>query len=104
MLGDALRDILDGEARLELAHVTANARSLLTDLDQHGADLVILCKTDLLPHVDFDVAEAHAFARRVNPDVQWIELSAKTGQGLGAWIAWLERGVTAARERAMETA
>ena len=69
-----------------------------------AADLVILCKTDLLPHVDFDVAEAHAFARRVNPDVQWIELSAKTGQGLGAWIAWLERGVTAARERAMETA
>jgi len=70
----------------------------------HAADLVLLCKTDLLPYVDFDAAEALAFARRVRPDVQWIELSAKTGQGLDAWIAWLERGVQAARMPALETA
>ena len=66
----------------------------------HAADLVILCKTDLLPHVDFDKAEAQAFARRVRPDVQWLELSSKSGEGMAAWIAWLERGVASAQATA----
>jgi hydrogenase nickel incorporation protein HypB len=65
-----------------------------------AADLVLLCKTDLLPHVDFDAAEAQAFARRVRPDIQWLELSSKTGDGMAPWISWLERGVQAAREAA----
>ncbi|MFO1312086.1 MAG: hydrogenase nickel incorporation protein HypB [Burkholderiales bacterium] len=66
----------------------------------HAADLVILCKTDLLPHLDFDASEAQAFARRVRPDVEWLELSSKTGDGMAAWIAWLERGVQGARAAA----
>jgi len=38
----ALRDILDGEDRLELVHVTQNARTLRGDVEQHGAELVLL--------------------------------------------------------------
>ena len=53
------------------------------------ADLMILAKTDLLPHVDFDTGRAVELARRVNPDVQVLGLSARSGEGLDAWIEWL---------------
>ena len=69
----------------------------------HAADLVLLCKVDLLPHVDFDVAQALDFARRVKPNVEMIELSSRTGQGFEAWIAWLERGARRARAKAERT-
>jgi len=61
----------------------------------HAADLVVLCKIDLLPHVDFDVSQALAYARRVRPGIEMIQLSSKTGQGFDKWIEWLQRGVTA---------
>ena len=49
------------------------------------ADLVLLNKSDLLPHVDFDVAFFSEAVRTVNPDVEIIVLSATTGEGVGAW-------------------
>ena len=55
----------------------------------HAADLMILSKTDLLPHLDFDVAATIANARRVNPSIKVLQVSAKTGEGLEAWIAWI---------------
>ena len=54
-----------------------------------AAGLMVLTKTDLLPHVDFDVARCIDYARRVNPAIEVLLLSAKTGQGLDAWIDWL---------------
>lgn len=51
--------------------------------------LVVLNKVDLLPHVDFDVAHCIANLRRVNPSVEVLLVSARTGQGLEAWIDWL---------------
>jgi hydrogenase nickel incorporation protein HypB len=65
----------------------------------HAADLMILNKVDLLPHLDFDVARCVEYARRIKPDIEVIELSATAGQGMEAWLAWLERGAAAARER-----
>ena len=55
-----------------------------------GADLVIVNKVDLLPHLNVDGAQLRENVRRVQPDAELIELSAETGHGLGAWYAWLE--------------
>ena len=54
-----------------------------------AASLMVLNKIDLLPHVDFDVKACIAHARRVNPRIEVLQLSAKTGAGLPAWIDWL---------------
>jgi hydrogenase nickel incorporation protein HypB len=65
----------------------------------HAADLIVLNKIDLLPHVEFDVAAAIDYARRVRPGIEVITLSARTGEGFTDWLAWLERGVARARAR-----
>jgi hydrogenase nickel incorporation protein HypB len=54
-----------------------------------AADLVIVNKTDLLPYVDFDLELFGEYARRLNPDVQILPLSARTGDHLQAWYGWL---------------
>ena len=54
-----------------------------------AARLMILNKIDLLPHLDFDVAACMAYARRVNPTIEVLQLSARTGEGMDAWLAWL---------------
>ena len=53
------------------------------------ADLLIVSKIDLLPHVDFDVDQAVEYARCVNPDIEVLKLSAKTGEGLQIWKNWI---------------
>jgi len=55
------------------------------------ADLCLINKIDLLPHVSFDPARCRAAARRVNPDIALMEISATAGQGLEDWAAWLGR-------------
>ena len=55
-----------------------------------GFDLMLLTKTDLLPHVRFDVARCIELARRVNPGIEIIQLSATTGEGMDAWLHWLD--------------
>jgi hydrogenase nickel incorporation protein HypB len=54
-----------------------------------AASLMILTKTDLLPHLDFDVARCIDYARRVNPRIEVLLLSARSGQGMDAWLDWL---------------
>lgn len=54
-----------------------------------AADLVVLNKTDLLPYVDFDVDALTAHARALKPGVRVLPVSARTGEGLDAWYAWL---------------
>jgi hydrogenase nickel incorporation protein HypB len=55
-----------------------------------AARLVVINKVDLLPYVDFDVARCVAAARRVNPAVEVLQLSARTGDGLPAWLDWID--------------
>ncbi len=63
-----------------------------------AADLMVLTKTDLLPYVGFDVARCIEYARRINPRIDVMQVSATKGDGMAPWLAWLERGVaTAAR-------
>ncbi|MBM3163570.1 MAG: hydrogenase nickel incorporation protein HypB [Chlorobi bacterium] len=57
----------------------------------HEADVCILNKTDLLPHVEFDAARCRENAMRVSHGLEWFEVSVKTGEGLDAWQAWLEK-------------
>ncbi len=66
-----------------------------------AADVMILNKVDLLPHVDFDVARAIGNARAVNPEIAVFRLSAKTGEGLDAWYGWLRREAATVREAAL---
>ena len=54
-----------------------------------AAQLMVLTKTDLLPHLRFDVARCIEGARRVNPAIEVIQLSATSGEGMGAWLDWL---------------
>ena len=54
-----------------------------------SADVVIVNKIDLLPHLDFDLALFHTNLRNVNPDVRTIETSAKTGVGVDEVCAWI---------------
>ena len=56
-----------------------------------AATLLLLNKTDLLPYVDFDVARCIEAARRVNPGIEVIQLSARSGDGMAAWLQWLEQ-------------
>lgn len=55
-----------------------------------AASLMLLNKIDLLPHVRFDVARCIELARRVNPTIEVIQLSATTGEGMDAWLHWLD--------------
>ena len=54
-----------------------------------AAQMMILSKMDLAPHVDFDPERAVANALRVNPSISTIRLSARTGEGLDRWYDWL---------------
>jgi hydrogenase nickel incorporation protein HypB len=62
----------------------------------HAADMMLINKVDLLPYVRFDVDAAIGYARRVRPGLAALRVSATSGEGFDAWIAWLERGVAAA--------
>jgi len=64
-----------------------------------AADLMIVNKADLLPHLRFDVDAAIEYARRVRPGLEVLLVSAQTGDGFDAWITWLERDAAAARQR-----
>ena len=51
--------------------------------------LCIINKSDLLPYVDFRTEELIKNARTVNPDLEFISLSAKTGEGMNLWYDWI---------------
>lgn len=61
----------------------------LTRLRGRIACAVVLTKTDLAPHVDWDRVACRRNVRRIQPAVPLFELSAKTGVGLDAWIDFL---------------
>lgn len=64
-----------------------------------AAELMLMNKCDLLPHLGFSVPLAVEYARRVNPGIEVIELSATTGEGMDSWLAWIERGAAKARDQ-----
>jgi len=56
----------------------------------HAADLMLLNKIDLLPHLDFDVDKCIQYAQRVNPKIKVLQLSATSSEGMDSWYQWLK--------------
>ncbi|MDR2838818.1 MAG: hydrogenase nickel incorporation protein HypB, partial [Azonexus sp.] len=55
-----------------------------------AAALLLINKVDLLPHLNFDMQRCIEYARRVNPAIEIIPLSATSGEGMEAWLHWLD--------------
>ena len=55
----------------------------------HAADIMLLNKVDLLPYLKFDVQQCEDYARRVNPNIKILHVSATSGEGMETWLAWL---------------
>jgi hydrogenase nickel incorporation protein HypB len=62
-----------------------------------GADLLLVNKVDLLPHLSFDMERMIGYARRLKPDLPVLQVSATTGEGMAAWYDWIAAGLAAAR-------
>jgi len=65
-----------------------------------AADLALITKTDLLAYItEFKLERAHAALRQIGFGGETLELTSRGGEGFAAWLAWLEREVSAQRER-----
>ncbi|PYE21600.1 hydrogenase nickel incorporation protein HypB [Paraburkholderia silvatlantica] len=83
---------LGEEAKVAILSVTEGEDKPLKYPDMFAAArLMIVNKIDLLPYVQFDVEQCIVYARRVNPSLEVIRLSATTGEGLDAWLDWIAR-------------
>ena len=51
---------------------------------------MLLNKVDLLPYLNFDVDKCLSCAREVNPEIEILLVSATRGDGMDAWLNWLE--------------
>lgn len=65
-----------------------------------AANLMLLNKCDLLPHLNFDADLAVDYAHRVNPGLKVIRLSATSGEGFAEWLDWIAAGCEAAQAEA----
>jgi hydrogenase nickel incorporation protein HypB len=63
------------------------------------SSLLLISKTDLLPHVYFNVDAAIADARAVHPGMQVMQLSAMRGTGMEQWYDWLAARAKSARAK-----
>ena len=68
-----------------------------------AASLMLLNKIDLLPHLTYDVDAAIAYARRVNPQITVIQLSATSGEGMAEWLAYLRTNMAQAHADKAQT-
>lgn len=68
-----------------------------------AADVMLLNKCDLLPHLDFDADLAEENARRVNPGLTIFRVSATRGEGMAAWLDWIAAGLETQAGKHAET-
>ncbi len=77
-------------AKVAILSVTEGEDKPLKYPDMFAASsLMLVNKVDLLPWLKFDVERCIAFARRVNPSIEVIRVSATTGEGMGDWLDWI---------------
>jgi hydrogenase nickel incorporation protein HypB len=62
------------------------------------ARVLVMTKTDLLPHLDYDIAEARRYALQVNPHLIIIETSCRSGTGIVEWTRFLRDRLRVHRE------
>jgi hydrogenase nickel incorporation protein HypB len=67
-----------------------------------AASLMLLNKVDLLPYVSFDVAKCIEYARRINPAIEVMQVSATKGDGMDLWLNWIRLHSVTARHAADE--
>ena len=83
---------LGEEKRVVLLSVTEGEdKPLKYPATFHHADLMLLTKIDLLPYVPFNANLAKENARRIQPEIEILEISCTSGDGLGNWQEWLRR-------------
>ncbi|MBD2464043.1 hydrogenase nickel incorporation protein HypB [Oscillatoria sp. FACHB-1407] len=83
-------------AKVALLSVTEGAdKPLKYPVMFQEADCLLITKTDLVPYLDVDVEQIAANVRQMNPDATIIPVSAKTGEGLETWFAWVKGQVAA---------
>jgi len=63
-----------------------------------AAEIMIITKADLLPHVDFNIERCLGYVRAVNRSIRTFVLSATMGEGIGAWYDWVTAQYLAAVE------
>jgi hydrogenase nickel incorporation protein HypB len=87
---------LGEKIRVALLSVTEGEDKPLKYPDMFSAArLMLLNKCDLLPHLDYDLGRVIENARRVNPAIKVLQLSARSGAGMQAWLDWLARELAA---------
>lgn len=59
----------------------------------YGSQICVINKMDLLPYLKFDLEKLKDYARKVNPQLEFFEVSATTGEGLEAWYAFLKKSL-----------
>ncbi|MGH3500217.1 MAG: hydrogenase nickel incorporation protein HypB, partial [Nocardioidaceae bacterium] len=89
----ALFDLGEGARAVIMAVTEGEDKPLKYPHMFRSADLMLLNKVDLLPHLDFDADRCMRHAREVNPELEILQVSATRGEGLESWYAWL-RGRT----------
>lgn len=82
---------LGERAKVVVASVTEGEDKPIKYPDMfHAADLMLLNKVDLLPYLQFDVQKCIEYARRVNPGIKVLQLSATSGEGMESWYQWIK--------------
>lgn len=56
-------------------------------------DVLLINKVDVLPYFDFDLEKCKEYIKKLNPNIQIIPISSKTGEGMDAWFDWLREQV-----------
>jgi hydrogenase nickel incorporation protein HypB len=81
---------LGEEHRVVLVSVTEGEDKPLKYPDMiRSSQLMLITKADLLPHLDFDVNALASNARKINPGIKILKVSAKTGEGMDAWTGFI---------------
>jgi len=81
---------LGEDAKVVVLSVTEGEDKPLKYPDMFAAAmLMVINKIDLMPYVSFDVSRCIGYARRVNPGIEVLLVSATTGEGMDAWLDWL---------------
>ena len=62
------------------------------------SDVLIISKIDALPYFNFSLEACKKRAKQLNPAIQIFPVSAKTGEGMDAWISWLKEAVRTWKE------
>ena len=95
---------LGEDAKVAILSVTEGEDKPLEYPDMFTASrLALLNKVDLAPHCDVDLDLYEENLRRVNPGIEIIRISARTGEGMEAWVQWLETNLaTKSRQDAAE--